>query len=194
MPALRKRRSRALLVLLVLAALGLPSLFFVRRTSSSRAAKTRADAATAPARIVHRDIPDIRPIPEVRPLSGKHARVASARPALAQSTAAATDADSEPEVDEFHTALDAAIQALERLREVDVRLPEVRTKAMSALGATLHSLDLKSFRGQDPWTEALLRAVKAGLEHEDVRDKWTEVLQSLVAPRREARRDDNARR
>ncbi len=91
----------------------------------------------------------------------------------------------EGEVEEFHVRLDDAIAALQRLREVDVRRPEVRHKAMDALTATMRNLDFKTFRGQDPLAEAILQAVQAGLKSEEVRDRWGEVVQSLLGPGRD---------
>jgi len=97
--------------------------------------------------------------------------------AEAETEAAAAAAAAE---DEFRVRLDAAIIALRRLRETEVFVPTVRDKAMSALGATLRNLDLKSFRGQDPLTEALMNALKAGLEHDEVRQRWGELVEALT--------------
>ncbi|MEZ5965327.1 MAG: protein kinase [Planctomycetota bacterium] len=97
----------------------------------------------------------------------------STRTAEAQAAATA-------EMRDFRERLDGAIAALQRLRDVDVRMPEVRSKAMTALGATLRNLDLKALRGQDPWTEAIMQAVKAGLQHAEVRDRWGELFDVIL--------------
>ena len=91
----------------------------------------------------------------------------------------------EGEVEEFRVLVDDAIATLQRLREVDVRRPEVRHRAMDALTATMRNLDFKTFRGQDPLAEAILQAVQAGLRSEEVRDRWGEVVQSLLRPVRD---------
>jgi hypothetical protein len=90
--------------------------------------------------------------------------------------------DTPDEVEEFQNHIDNAIAALQRLRQVDVSSPEVRRKALSALGATLRNFDLKGFKGQDPIAEAILQAVQSGLKSEEVRDRWSEVVRSLLAP------------
>jgi len=106
-------------------------------------------------------------------------------PAHAQesmATAVQAAAAAEAEVAELYDRIDAAISALQRLRQVDISSPAVREKAMGALGATLRRLDLNGLLGHDLWTEALLRAIKAGLQDEDVRNQWGEVMRGLIAP------------
>jgi tRNA A-37 threonylcarbamoyl transferase component Bud32 len=107
---------------------------------------------------------------------------APAYPLAAAPRAPLAPRDTPDEVEEFQNHIDNAIAALQRLRQVDVSSPEVRRKALSALGATLRNFDLKGFKGQDPIAEAILQAVQSGLKSEEVRDRWSEVVRSLLAP------------
>lgn len=173
-PRTRHRRNgRSFMLPVLLAALGLCVLVFLLRadnTARHAFSPTIASQSSKPSR----PGPSGRTNSRTAPVAIA-TRTESFQPALEPAPAAT-------EVREFHDRLDAAIVALQRLREVDVRLPEVRSKALSALGITLRNLDLKSFRGQDPWTEALVQAVKAGLEKDDVRARWGELIDTIVPP------------
>jgi hypothetical protein len=122
--------------------------------------------------------------PSVDPRAAATAAPPAPRPVRAAAVrvgpGSATSADAE--VGEFHERLDAAIAALQHLREADVRMAEVRTKALEALGTTLRNLDFAGLRGQDPWKEALLQAIRAGLEKAEVRDRWADLADSILPP------------
>lgn len=169
-------RLRRTLTTLLLVASGMLVFRMLRMSaqppSPATAASTFAEPSGARA-FVAPPAPD-RPRRELRADRPPH------RNGAAETGTASTSAGAAAEADDFRNRLDAAIDALQRLREVDVLVPDVRAKALSALGSTLRNLDLKGFRGQDPWKEALVQALKAGLENREVRDRWTELVETML--------------